>query len=100
MGETISQRKNVMFEQGSKGEYQPLGARISSTIDILFASRGSPNYRTLLYERIWLRDSPLAQPGVYLRAGDERYARLFVWFTLDQVRVRPSPPTRLRRVLD
>ncbi|KAF7340159.1 UPF0052-domain-containing protein [Mycena venus] len=30
MGEAISQRKNVMFEQTTgKGEYQPLGARIS-----------------------------------------------------------------------
>ncbi|KAJ7239010.1 hypothetical protein B0H12DRAFT_1136546 [Mycena haematopus] len=29
MGETISQRKNVMFEQGTKDQYQPLGARIS-----------------------------------------------------------------------
>ncbi|KAJ6569557.1 UPF0052-domain-containing protein [Mycena capillaripes] len=29
MGEMISQRKNVMFEQQAKGEYQPLGARIS-----------------------------------------------------------------------
>ncbi|KAJ7451152.1 UPF0052-domain-containing protein [Mycena latifolia] len=29
MGETISQRKNVMFAQEAKGEYQALGARIS-----------------------------------------------------------------------
>ncbi|KAF7367414.1 hypothetical protein MSAN_00804000 [Mycena sanguinolenta] len=29
MGEAISQRKNVMFEQGTKDQYQPLGARIS-----------------------------------------------------------------------
>ncbi|KAJ6501425.1 UPF0052-domain-containing protein [Mycena vitilis] len=29
MGETIVQRRNVMFDQATKGEYQPLGARIS-----------------------------------------------------------------------
>ncbi|KAJ6519249.1 UPF0052-domain-containing protein [Mycena sanguinolenta] len=29
MGEAISLRKNVMFEQGTKDQYQPLGARIS-----------------------------------------------------------------------
>ncbi|KAJ7674447.1 hypothetical protein B0H17DRAFT_1170677 [Mycena rosella] len=29
MGETISQRKNVLFEQQDKGVYQPLAARIS-----------------------------------------------------------------------
>ncbi|KAJ6573934.1 UPF0052-domain-containing protein [Mycena vulgaris] len=29
MGETISQRRNVMFQQQAKGEYQALGSRIS-----------------------------------------------------------------------
>jgi hypothetical protein len=29
MGEVISQRQNVMFEQGSKGEYDALGSPIS-----------------------------------------------------------------------
>lgn len=55
MGEVItSQRQNVMFEPKSKGDYEPLGSRISRTLrDIQRLGCFADLYRLVLYQCLW-----------------------------------------------
>jgi hypothetical protein len=92
MGEVISQRENVMFEQESKGEYEALGSPISRRFQGGF--RGSVNvigvshhlkFRVVLHQCVWYRDSSFSKSGLSFIPCFERCLGIFLWFPLDQV---------------
>lgn len=93
MGETISQRNNVMYDRQSKDEYRPLPARITRAcrmslqmeVIILVTSNKIIWDRTVLYQRVRARNPSVTQPGLYLELVFTFGVSVFVWVLMDQV---------------
>ncbi len=84
---TISKPQNVLFEATKKDEYDPLGSRIAREpairrliiiLELMFLTD-----RTLLYQCVWQRDTPVTQSGLHCAFGYERCPGVLVRLPLD-----------------
>ena len=92
MGEVIIQNNNVMFDHGSKDEYHPLPARITSqstTLTNLYPSLISHYPRALLHQ-CRTRGPPISKYRLHIKSIAEWCSCIFLWVFMDKVNKFPA----------